>query len=83
MTQQNLKRMYDFGIRITTGMDVGNMGQLHGASLHREMKLMSEAGFIPDTLILGSNPLADIRNAADIETVISRGNIFTQSELLP
>jgi len=107
----NLAKVHDAGIRIATGSDAGNIGTLHGASLHREFHAMAEAGMQPmeiivaatrngartlsenpdfgtieagrraDLLILDANPLDDIANLQRIETVISRGSMFSQGEL--
>lgn len=43
----NLKRLHDAGVTIAMGTDAGNIGTLHGPSIHREMKMMVEAGLTP------------------------------------
>jgi imidazolonepropionase-like amidohydrolase len=44
---ENLKTLADAGITIVMGTDAGNIGTLHGPSIHREMKLMQQAGLTP------------------------------------
>ena len=44
---QNLKKMSDAGVTIVMGTDAGNIGTLHGPSIHREMKMMVESGLTP------------------------------------
>jgi hypothetical protein len=39
----NLRRVHAAGITIAAGTDAGNIGTLHGPSLHRELELMVEA----------------------------------------
>jgi imidazolonepropionase-like amidohydrolase len=102
----NLKRMQEAGAIVAAGTDAGNIGTLHGPSLHRELELMAEAGLMPmqiivdatrnaarvfsqnpqigtiesgklaDLLILDADPLADIRNARQINKVIKGGHVF-------
>ncbi|MGH9804472.1 MAG: amidohydrolase family protein, partial [Candidatus Acidiferrales bacterium] len=43
----NLRRVQAAGITIAAGSDAGNIGTLHGPSLHRELELMVEAGLSP------------------------------------
>jgi imidazolonepropionase-like amidohydrolase len=40
----NLKKIHEAGITVAAGTDAGNIGTLHGPSLHRELELMAEAG---------------------------------------
>jgi imidazolonepropionase-like amidohydrolase len=40
----NLKRVTAAGIPVAAGTDAGNIGTLHGPSLHRELELMLNAG---------------------------------------
>jgi imidazolonepropionase-like amidohydrolase len=47
VAQQNLRKLLDAGITIVMGTDAGNVGTLHGPSIHREIKLMKEAGLTP------------------------------------
>lgn len=42
--QRSLKKFADGGARVLTGTDVPNIGTLVGFSVHREMKLMVDAG---------------------------------------
>ncbi len=43
----NLKRLQQAGVCIAAGTDAGNIGTLHGPSLHREFELMHDAGLTP------------------------------------
>lgn len=56
----NLTKVHDAGIRIATGSDAGNIGTLHGASLHREFHAMAEAGIQPMEIIVAAT-----RNGAE------------------
>ena len=47
----NTKLLLDAGVPLAAGSDTGNLGLLHGASLHYELKLMGEAGVPPADLI--------------------------------
>lgn len=48
---KNLKKMHDYGITIAAGTDAGNVGVIHGASMFREIKLMTKAGLTPQEAI--------------------------------
>jgi imidazolonepropionase-like amidohydrolase len=52
--QANLKRLEDAGVTIAAGTDAGNIGTLHGPSLHREFELMSEAGLTPMQILVAA-----------------------------
>ncbi len=47
IAMQDLRRIQDAGIDIVMGTDAGNIGTLHGPSIHREMRMMVEAGLTP------------------------------------
>jgi len=47
IAMKDLRRLVDAGIDVVMGTDAGNIGTLHGPSIHREMKLMVEAGLTP------------------------------------
>jgi imidazolonepropionase-like amidohydrolase len=47
VAMQDLRRLVDAGVDVVMGTDAGNIGTLHGPSIHREMKLMVEAGLTP------------------------------------
>jgi imidazolonepropionase-like amidohydrolase len=47
IAMKDLRRILDAGIDIVMGTDAGNIGTLHGPSIHREMRLMVEAGLTP------------------------------------
>ena len=57
----NLKRMQEAGVTVAAGTDAGNIGTLHGPSLHREFELMAEAGLTPMQIIIDAT-----RNAARV-----------------
>jgi imidazolonepropionase-like amidohydrolase len=44
---KDLRRLMDAGVTVVMGTDAGNIGTLHGPSIHREMKLMVESGLTP------------------------------------
>lgn len=48
----NLKRVTEAGITVAAGTDAGNIGTLHGPSLHRELALMQEAGLTPQRVLI-------------------------------
>jgi len=50
----NLKRMQDAGAIVAAGTDAGNIGTLHGPSLHREFELMAEAGLTPMQILVAT-----------------------------
>jgi Amidohydrolase family len=47
VAMENLKRLSDAGVTIVMGTDAGNIGTLHGPSIHREMRMMVDAGLTP------------------------------------
>jgi imidazolonepropionase-like amidohydrolase len=47
IAMMDLRRIWDAGIDIVMGTDAGNIGTLHGASIHREMRMMVDAGLTP------------------------------------
>lgn len=44
IAQQNAKILHKAGVRVAAGTDAGNIGTLHGGSIHRELQLLAEAG---------------------------------------
>jgi len=44
---KDLRRIVDAGIDVVMGTDSGNIGTLHGPSIHREMRMMVDAGLTP------------------------------------
>ena len=48
---QNLRRLAEAGVKIVMGTDAGNIGTLHGPSIHREMQLMRQAGLSPQEIL--------------------------------
>jgi imidazolonepropionase-like amidohydrolase len=47
----NLRRLAAAGVHIAAGTDAGNIGTLHGPSIHRELRLMVEAGMTPSQVL--------------------------------
>jgi imidazolonepropionase-like amidohydrolase len=47
----NLRRLAVGGARIAAGTDAGNIGTLHGPSIHRELRLMVDAGMTRDQVL--------------------------------
>ncbi|OLD23109.1 MAG: hypothetical protein AUG08_04070 [Acidobacteria bacterium 13_1_20CM_2_55_15] len=47
----NLMLLESAGVRVVAGTDAGNIGTLHGPSLHHEMELMAAAGLRPLDII--------------------------------
>ena len=72
----NLQLLDSAGIRIAAGSDAGNIGTLHGPSLHREMELMEEAGMRPtDILIAATRNAAAVMGASEERGTLERGKI--------
>ncbi len=47
IAMRGLRRIVDAGIDVVMGTDAGNIGTLHGPSIHRELRLMVDAGLTP------------------------------------
>jgi len=47
IAMKDLRRIWDAGIDVVMGTDAGNIGTLHGPSIHREMRMMVDAGLTP------------------------------------
>ena len=68
-----------------TGIEIGTIHGAHFLGLEHELGSLTE-GKVADFLVLGSNPLDDIRNTADIAYVIKDGIVYdagTLDELWP
>jgi len=61
VTFDNLMLMESAGARIVAGTDAGNIGTLHGPSLHHEFELMAAAGIRPSEIITSAT-----KNAAAV-----------------
>jgi len=57
----NLILLESAGVRVVAGTDAGNIGTLHGPSLHHEMELMAAAGLRPTDIIVSAT-----KNAAAV-----------------
>jgi imidazolonepropionase-like amidohydrolase len=57
----NLMLLESAGVRVVGATDAGNIGTLHGPSLHREFELMATAGMRPSDIIVSAT-----RNAAAV-----------------
>lgn len=51
---QNVKTMYDAGVRVGLGTDAGMPGTRHGRSTLREMELLVEAGLTPSQALVAA-----------------------------
>ena len=67
----NLSLLESAGVRIVAGTDAGNIGTLHGPSLHRELELMVSAGMRPmDVLVAATkNAAAVMGRQAEVGTL--------------
>lgn len=54
VAQENLRRVSKAGIKIAAGSDAGNIGSMHGPSLHQELELMVKAGLSPQSVLLAA-----------------------------
>ncbi len=68
---RNLRRAAAAGITIAAGSDAGNIGTLHGPSLHRELELMVAAGLTPMQVIVAATRggAAVMGRSADLGTL--------------
>jgi imidazolonepropionase-like amidohydrolase len=60
---ENLKLLQNAGITIAAGSDAGNIGSLHGPSIHRELELMADAGLATREILTNAT-----QNAARVLT---------------
>lgn len=51
---ENLVAVHEAGIPVAAGTDAGNIGTLHGPSLHRELALMAQAGLSPEQVLVAA-----------------------------
>jgi len=51
VAMRNLRTLIDAGITVVMGTDAGNIGTLHGPSIHREFALMKESGLTPAEIL--------------------------------
>lgn len=54
---ENVRRLRAAGIPILAGTDAGNPGTAHGASLHEELALLTEAGLTPNEALAAATGL--------------------------
>ena len=76
----NTKLLLDAGVPLAAGSDTGNLGLLHGPSLHYELKLMGDAG-VPaaDLIVAGTLHAAKVAGQAHRVGSIEAGK---QADLL-
>ena len=67
----NLMLLESAGVRVVAGTDAGNIGTLHGPSLHRELELMAAAGVRPMDIIVSAtkNAAAVMGRQAEVGTL--------------
>jgi imidazolonepropionase-like amidohydrolase len=63
----NLLALWEAGVPVSAGTDAGNIGTLHGPSIHRELELMAAAGLTPEQVLLAVTRNAALVFAADPE----------------
>jgi imidazolonepropionase-like amidohydrolase len=54
ITHANLRALMDAGVAVHPGTDAGNIGTVHGPSVHREFQLWIEAGMTPEQTLIGA-----------------------------
>ncbi len=65
-SQESVRMLFEAGVPILAGTDAPNPGTAHGASLHRELVLLTNAGLSPlDVLRSATSVTADIFSLAD------------------
>lgn len=52
--KSNLLALHRAGVIVAAGTDAGNIGTLHGPSIHRELELMVEAGMSPAAVLVSA-----------------------------
>ena len=66
----NLKLLADGQVTVSAGTDAGNVGTLHGPSLHYELEMMVKAGLTPlQVLKTATKNAAKVLNRTDIGTL--------------
>lgn len=58
LLRENIGRMHRAGVVILAGTDAPNPGTLHGASLHQELELLTEAGLTPSEALASATSKA-------------------------
>ena len=72
----NLKTLEDAGVTVAAGTDAGNIGTLHGPSLHREFELMADAGLTPmQILVAATSGAARVMARAPEMGTIAKGKL--------
>jgi len=54
VAQANARRLLSAGVHVAAGTDAGNIGTLHGPSVHREFQLLAEAGLSPEEVLIAA-----------------------------
>ena len=71
---RNTALLLDAGVPLAAGSDSGNLGLLHGPSLHYELHLLGEAGVPPRDLIVAATlNAAEVAGRADLVGSIEAG----------
>jgi len=70
----NLMLLESAGVRVVGATDAGNIGTLHGPSLHREFELMAAAGMRPmDIIVSATKNAAAVMGKQDEVGTLERG----------
>jgi imidazolonepropionase-like amidohydrolase len=69
----NVLRLFRAGVPILAGSDAPNPGTVHGASLHRELELLVEAGLPPLEVLRSATSLPARHFQLDGRGVIEQG----------
>lgn len=70
----NLMLLESAGVRVVGATDAGNIGTLHGPSLHREFELMAAAGMRPmDIIVSATKNAAAVMGKQDEAGTLERG----------
>ncbi len=58
VASQAIRSLHEAGVRILVGTDAPNPGTAHGASMHRELELLVDAGLSPSEALASATSLA-------------------------
>ena len=72
----NLMLLESAGVRVVGATDAGNIGTLHGPSLHRELELMAAAGMRPmDIIVSATKNAAAVMGKQDEVGTLEKGKL--------